>query len=422
MRILFLSRWFPYPPDNGAKLRVYNALGQLARRHEVSLVALGTGDELANNEARSKLAELCCSVTAVPYRAFRPTSLRALSGLLSTQPRFLVDTFDQATARAIRAQLVRDRCELVVASQIDMVPYALTLRPAPAVLEELEVSAYREAVLGANGLRTRLRRRLTWLKLSAYLRTVLPRFSVCTVVSEQEKRLVEGLVPDYGRIAVVPNAVDLARYEEDYGPPVGGTLIYPGALTYQPNFDAVRYFLSEVYPLVLRSAPTTRLQVTGSLDGVQVDRLPRVGGVTFAGHVPDVRPFVARSWAMVVPLRRGGGTRLKILEAMALRTPVVATSKGAEGLEVEDGKNILIADDPATFAARVLELLGSPALRARIGSEGRRLVEAKHDWERVGESLVSIVEQAGRLAALGRAGLAGDAVRGATSGRSGAVE
>jgi len=172
------------------------------------------------------------------------------------------------------------------------------------------------------------------------------------------------------------------------------SLVFAGSPTYKPNLQGARWFLSLVYPQILERMPVAHLRMTGSTRGVDLQSLPRHGGYELTGHVPDIRPVVARSWVSVVPLQTGGGTRLKILESMALGTPVVSTSKGAEGLDVTHGENILIADDPAEFAGHVSAVLENPALRARLASRGRDLVRSRYDWDVVGPRFCEIVEQA----------------------------
>ncbi|HEB65696.1 MAG TPA: glycosyltransferase, partial [Chloroflexi bacterium] len=150
---------------------------------------------------------------------------------------------------------------------------------------------------------------------------------------------------------------------------------------------AMAYFLRDIYPLVRALRPQVRLRITGKTDGVPVERLPLDEDVTLTGYVDDIRPVVARSWITVVPLRVGGGTRLKILESLALGTPVVSTSKGAEGLALEDGKHLLIADTPQAFSQAVVRLLEDPHLRARLGEAGRERVRQLYDWKQIGEVL-----------------------------------
>jgi glycosyltransferase involved in cell wall biosynthesis len=384
--VLFLSRWLPYPPDNGSKIRVFNILRQLGRDFEISLVTLSDATSEVEGRAYAALSAFCSRVQVMPHRAYRPTSTRALVGVLSRQPRFLVDTYQAEVAEAICQEARRFRPQVVIASQIDMLPYALELPDTPLILEELELAVHFDAT------RKSLRRRLTLLKLTSYLRNALPRLAACTVVSNQEEALLERVAPGYQRVRVVPNGVDLTDYEADYGWVEPNSLIFSGSITYAPNEDAMRFFLDDIYPRVLREIDAAHLRITGANSAPQRP-LPVLVGVELTGHVSDVRPLIACSTAAIVPLRRGGGTRLKILEAMALRTPVVSTSKGAEGLAVTAGENILVADTPATFADCVVHLLRTPELRARVSRAGRRLVEDRYDWSRIGSGLAALVDQ-----------------------------
>jgi glycosyltransferase involved in cell wall biosynthesis len=392
MRLLFLSRWFPAPADNGSKLRIAGALRALARRHEVTLIAFADPASFPEETHLRSLHECCAAIRVVPYRPYRPASARALAGFFAARPRFLVDTHSEAMQGAVAAALRGKGYDLVVASELDMAPYAASLQGVPLLLEELELAVHRDA--SGRPLPGGWRPRLSWLKLGAYLRRTLPRFGACTVVSEVERAHLRAMVPAYERARVVPNAVDLAHYAGDYGPPCPNTLVFAGAPTYGPNLDAVRFFLAEAFPLVRREIPDAQLRVTGDHTGV--DLAPHSGqpGVCFTGRVADVRPIVARSRVSIVPLRLGGGTRLKILESMALGTPVVATSKGAEGLAVTPGADALVADNPAAFAAAVVDLLRSPARRAAVGEAGRRLVARRYDWRVVGDELEAAVAHA----------------------------
>jgi glycosyltransferase involved in cell wall biosynthesis len=268
-----------------------------------------------------------------------------------------------------------------------MAPYALVLGACPKILEEIELGVPHDRyALERHPLR-RARSGLTWWKLTHYVDHLLGIFDGCTVVSEREQELVRQVSPHGCPVEVVPNGVDTAAYDGDYGPPEADTLVYAGSLTYRANLDAMDFFLREVYPSIRAGRPGVRLYVTGRLDGVATERLPGADGVVFTGYLDDVRPRIARSWASIVPLREGGGTRLKVLESLALGTPVVATSKGAEGLHVESGHEILLADGPEAFAQAVLRMLGDPALRAGLAANGKELVRSHYDWQRIGQVL-----------------------------------
>ncbi|HEX2924216.1 MAG TPA: glycosyltransferase, partial [Chloroflexota bacterium] len=307
--------------------------------------------------------------------------------------RSLVDTRNDAMAAAVSARTGADSCDLVVASEVDMVPYVREAPGVPALLEDLELTALRDRIQRVALPHRRVRAVLTWLKLAGYVRCVLPRFSACTVVSNSEAKLLKSVVPDYPFVRVIPNAVNLSDYRGDFGQPSPDTMVFAGAVTYSANYDAVGHFLKDIYPRIARGVPNASLRITGSTTGVDVGSLPARQGVTFTGHVDDVRPVVARSWLSVVPLRVGGGTRLKILESMALGTPVVSTTKGAEGLEVTNGENIAVADPPDLFADCAIELMQSAQLRARLTAGGRALVESRYSWSIVGTQLNELVEQ-----------------------------
>jgi glycosyltransferase involved in cell wall biosynthesis len=209
-----------------------------------------------------------------------------------------------------------------------------------------------------------------------------------------ERERVLQVAPGYSSIGVIPNGVSIADHTASLDPPEADTLIYSGALTYKANFDAMDYFLREILPLIRIERPQVKLAITGKLDGVPVDRLPIAGndGVVLTGYLADIRPTIAQSWISVVPLRLGGGTRLKILESLALGTPVVATSKGVEGLDLVPERDILIADTPADFAASVLRLLQDASLREALSHNGRRTVETKYDWEIIGQQFNNFIE------------------------------
>lgn len=394
MRILFLSRWLPFPADNGAKLRIFNLVRLLADHHQVELLSFA--DETHSGMAAA--AGACpipgVNLTILPYRPFRSTSARALRGFLSSMPRFLVDTYSPAMAAAITATAQRCQPDLVIASQLDLLPYA-HLAGCPVVLEELEVAIHYDACRAHRSVGRRLRARLTWHKLGHYLRRELARVAACTVVSRREETLVRLIAPARTRIEILPNAVELPRYQGDFGAPVPNTMVHTGALSYRPNRDAVDFFLANILPAVQNRVRGVQLRVTGALPADLAER-GAAPGVEFTGYVDDIRPIIAQGWLAVVPLRIGGGTRLKILEAMALGTPVVSTTKGAEGLNLVADDEILIADEPDNFARAVIDLLGSPARRAHLAVAGQRRIAESYSWQRVGQPFLELIDTIGR--------------------------
>lgn len=397
MKLLFVSTWFPHPLDTGSRIRVHHLLRALAARHEVHLVAfLPPSDERAVAFLPT-LAGWGVRAEVVRSDPFRRDPVKARLAYLSPLPRDVVAGHSPEMERLVREALGRGPYDLVIASVIGVAPYVLGARGVPRVLEEHNyMTAWMEEQYRAQrSAPRRLARWVTWHKCRRYERRLFPQFDAVTMVSERDRRAVEATVPAMaGRVAVIPNGVDAARNRPGLAVPQPGTLVFNGAPAYYANADAMRWFCGEVLPAVRALRPGVRLQITGPHDGIDLGGIAGEEGVSLSGYLEDVRPAVAGSWACVVPLRQGGGTRLKILEALALGTPVVATAKGAEGLDVTHEHDILIADGPAEFARQTARLLGDPALRARLAANGRALVEAKYGWDRIGAAFCGVVEGA----------------------------
>ncbi|RIK39186.1 MAG: glycosyl transferase family 1 [Chloroflexi bacterium] len=394
MRILFLSNWYPDPPDNGSKLRVLHLLRGLAQTHEVSLLSFT--HKRPADEKTGPLQALCREVQTVPWQPYVPQSWRARLGLVSLTPRSLAATYVPEMAQRIRQTLANDCVDLVIASQLGTARYAGCFQDHPALFEEVEVGLFAEQAARGASLRQRLRQRLTWAKHRRYLARTLRRFRACTVVSAREQALVAQAVPGYGAIEVIPNCVDLAAYADVNETPVDHSLIFTGSFRYFANHEAMDWFIRAVYPQIQAQIPDVTLTITGDPAGKS---LPPAANVTQTGIVDDIRPWIARAGCSVVPILSGGGTRLKILEALALRTPVVTTTKGAEGLAAAHDVHLLIADTPRAFAEAVLRLLQEPGLRARLAGAGYRLVQTQYDWRGQTPHLLELVE---RVAGAGR--------------------
>lgn len=389
MKILFLSRWFPYPPSNGAKLRIYNLLCGLAQDHEVTLLSFADRSNIAPNV--SELESFCQEIQIVPWKPFNSHSLHARLGFLSLKPRSIIDTFSPEMRTRIEQTLLEKDYDVVIASEVDMAAYSQYFRGLPALFEEVEIGVLYERFTRSKSFRHRLRFGLTWLKHRSYLISLLKNFQACTVVSEQERQYLSQAVNGYHTVEIIPNCVNLTSYGHIQEVLQPNTLIFTGSFNYSPNYEAMLWFLREVYPAIQTQIPDAHLSITGD----HANRsLPPVNNVTLTGFVDDVRPLIARSQVSIAPLRTGGGTRLKILEAMALRTPVVATSKGAEGLEVQAGKHLLIADTPETFAQAVIRLLKDPKLRQQLTENAYQLVRKKYNWEVVMPRFLQLVERA----------------------------
>jgi polysaccharide biosynthesis protein PslH len=385
MRILFVSAWFPHPPVNGSRLRVNLLLRSLAARHDVALVSFADRPDV--DPAAPEMRALCRTAEVLPRPRFDPAAWRSRLAWAGAAPRSLTATFSEPMADAV-ARAART-CDVLVASQLACAAYAPHFGDAPALFEEVELGAQEGRLAHAAGAERWLAQ-LSWIKYRHYVRGLLRRFRACTVVSDREREVLAAVLGDARAIHVLPNGVAV----DDYAcatPRHPDLAIFTGSLDYGPNYDAMRWFVREVWPTVRRSRPAARLLITG-------DRgrrpLPAADGVEQVGLVEDVRPLLAGAALAVAPIFTGGGTRLKILEAMAAGTPVVATTKGAEGIDAVDGQHLLLADEPVAFAAHVIAVLEDATLRDRLSQAAHQLVEARYDWRILGprfEALVSSV-------------------------------
>jgi len=395
VRILALSDWFPYPPDNGARMRIHNLLRQLARRHE--LVLLSFTRDTPSGQHIDAVRAYCSETITVPFQHYQPRRLKALLGLFQPRPRDVVDTYSPEMKMLVRKKLTDELFDVVVTFAIGptggTASYVQKIKDLPRIVEDLELSIIKDRIAIQPHCLQRVRLRLTWWKLRNYAVGLLRDMDGCTVASPRERDLLLSIAPSYQPLTVIPNGVDLAFYGSDFGPIEPESLVFPGALTYRANLWAVRFFLTEAFPIVKARRPEVKLYITGRTNGVPPKELPHGDGVILTGYLNDVRPRIAQSTACVVPMTVGGGTRLKILEAMALGTPVVSTTKGAEGLEVTPDYDILIADEPATFAKAVLRLLSDRELRSRLVENGRRLVRDKYDWEAIGAAFDAFLKE-----------------------------
>jgi glycosyltransferase involved in cell wall biosynthesis len=390
MNLLVLSTWFPYPPDNGSKIRARYLVKALSAAHQVTVVAFcPPGTVRHSGLAQSDRVR----VHAVPADPFQHVTQPAWVKFASPRP--VIYWPNRAMQRALQEVATTTRWEAVVAIQGPAAPYALQFKHLPRILDvdtALSFQMHARHSDQVSPIRSP-RTWLSWKKAHLYERALFRKFHVCCVAGAMETAYARTLVQGTKcRVEVVANGVDCHHNQPYVGPVRPDSLIYSGALTYSANFDAVQFFLADIYPQIKREVPTVSLTVTGSTKGVDTTGLQLDNSVCLTGYIEDMRPAVGGSTICVVPIRQGSGTRLKILEAMALGTPVVSTTKGAEGIEARHGEHLLLADDAANFADCTLSLLRDVDLRRRLAVNARRLVEEHYDWMRIGERFTRLVE------------------------------
>jgi glycosyltransferase involved in cell wall biosynthesis len=418
-------------------MRIYQIIRGLAARH--NLTCLTFAPDQAARQALEPLRAVC-RVLEVCGPQPRGTLRRAWTTLASPLPDMALRNASRAYAGALSQLLSAERFDIIQAESIEMAgylriadrrsqisdwdgsktarqvhspllildqfnaEYVLQKRAAlmafRSIIGQSAIYNLKSAIKGLAGGGYSL---VQWLKLARYERMVMRSADVVAAVSEEDRRTLLRLQPA-ALIGVVPNGVDTAHFSraalagERAGPLslAASTLVFSGTLDFRPNVDAVLWFAREVLPRVRARRPEARLLVVGKRPAPALRALAEQGALTLTGEVPDARPYIAGAAVYVVPMRIGGGVRLKLLEALALETPVVSTGMGAEGVAgLRGDEHCLLADDPAGFAVAVLRLLDEPTLARRLGAAGRELARARYDWTAIVPRLEALYAELG---------------------------
>ena len=389
MKILFVSAWFPFPPNNGSKIRTYNIMKELSRDNDVYLASL------LQDDSNPAAAEPFCELLATHKLTwFDPTSSGSVKDFLSKRPRSVTDEFIPAMKEDVRKIVADIKPDVIAAVTMGAAEYIPFDAGVPVILDNhnCEFAVLRRNALKHKSPVKRLRYLLGAEKYRRYEVDFCRKCAAIAAVSESDKGMLAkaGVLSD--RIFVVPNAVDTEYYEGVKRQPDKNLLLYNGALTYRANRDAALYFAKGIYPLIAEKMPEAVLEITGKTEGVNLEGIKDRPGIRLTGYVDDIREELAKAAVCVVPLREGGGSRLKILEAMAAGVPVVSTSVGAEGIEVTRGKNILIADTPKDFAEAVISLTNNDTLADNLAKAAKEFVSTNYSRKRLGDGFAGIIK------------------------------
>lgn len=392
-RVLALTPQSPYPPRQGASLRNFHLLSRLARHVDLVLVTFVEPNQPA--PMSTPLGELCERIHACP--APRRTWRDRLRGLLTTnQPDLALRLHDAGLHRVMEHLARKERFDIVLVEGLEMAPYLETFLAhcSPTARPRLVYDAHNaEYMLQRRAFETDARdpRRwhaavyslVQWRRLQRYEGHIVHLVDHVVAVSEADRRNLQALgitTP----VTVVPNGVDVGSYERQAQATVSlpaSSLVFTGKMDYRPNVDAVAWFAERVWPHVLAAVPHAHFYVVGRSPHPRVLRYNEMPGIFVTGEVDDVRPYLWGAQVFVAPLRVGGGTRLKLLEAMAARCAAVSTTFAAEGIPVQHGVHLLLADSAEAFAEAVVTLLQNPELRTQLGKAAHALVRQHYDWD-----------------------------------------
>lgn len=392
LSILYVSPMPPSPPRFGAQARMHGLMTSLAKRHDVTAVTL-VDQEFDLEDCRRAMQAYCNDVTVIPNphgrngAAKRALQLRSLASLRSFERhRVEVPALQRALDRVLasrRFDVVNLEFPYLAHFRFDRSPAGT--RPPPRVVDTHEIAydMVRQFAKRGAGLGRRVYAALNWRKLRHEELAAFRRADAICACSVADEERILAHVPG-ARTVVVPNAADVEFYQPRPGdpPPDGRTVVFFGLLSTLPNIDGATWFIKEIWPRVIAAKPDARCKIIGKGATREVTDAVRDGGpgLEMVGFVEDLRPHLASAAALVVPLRLGGGTRLKIVEGMAMGKAIVSTTLGAEGIDVTHGKDIVIADQAAAFADAVVRMLSEPARAAEMGTAARRLAVDKYAW------------------------------------------
>ncbi len=413
MHVLFLTQIIPYPPDAGPKVKTWNVLRYLASQgHQVTLASFV---RLEEEQHVPVLRELCQDVYTIPIQRSRLADIGYwVRSNFSGRP-FLIERDDRTGMRQlVKRILSEESVDIIHADQLTMAQFALPTHVQSSgftkdMRDELGVNHERDPYLvfdAHNAVWTiveRMRQNAPWYlkpiagleeqRVKRYEGMVINKFDHTLAVAEPDRKALENAVDLFtngagdikNSITVVPIAVDTQKLQPVLRKPGSVNIVTLGTLHYPPNADGIRWFVQEVFPLILEEKPDATLTIIGKnppADFYQLqNKYPQKVEVT--GYVEDLTPYLEKAALMVIAVRAGGGMRVRILEAFARGMPVVTTTVGLEGIEARSGEEILVEDDPAGFAQATLRLFEDEALGFSLAEKGRLLAESHYDWQMV---------------------------------------
>jgi sugar transferase (PEP-CTERM/EpsH1 system associated) len=408
IRVLLLTPQTPYPPDQGAPIRNFSFVRYLGTSpgYELSLLSFARAEEGHLAEAaKTELEKYCRRVEIIPTPPARSKVERLRAQVTGSLPDLALRLKSEPFGFMLQNWLKHEQFDVIQCEGLELAPFVIAALkdwqgPRPRlVLDEhnaeylLQHRVYEsERASGLRRLPAALYSLLQARRLQKYETEALRFFGRAIAVSENEREALAKIAPGVP-IAVIPNGIDT----EEFAPDLEGNvekadqLVFTGTMDFRPNVDAVIWFARQVWPRIKQVRPDARFIIVGRRPLPAVEALKALPGVELTGRVPDARPYIRESAVFVLPMRMGGGVRLKLLEALAMGKAVVTTGFGADGVALTNGQEALFADDPADFAKLCLELMNDPARRTNLGENGRAFVVKNFDWRRVAPRLDQVL-------------------------------
>lgn len=384
MKILMLSPTFPWPLNIGDKIRIYHMLKELSRCHDITLISLvHREEEMAKKE--ETVRKHCSELHVI--QACKSRRRAAIGAVFSFQP-YRVVKFSSPHLRRLMNQVLRmESFDIVWIHFLNMAAYltpALSQRALTVLDQHNADELMWESYAGEGNWAVRAFARQNLWKLRRFQQKVFKQVNVVLSVSEQEAEFMRGRTPPSCQVWALPNGVDIEYFHpSSSSEQKGNVILFCGSMDIMMNVDAVLRFTREIFPLVRREIPNAEFWIVGRNPDPKVTGLEKYEGVKVTGTVDDVRLYYERAKVATASFRYGAGTKLKILEAMAMEVPVVSTRIGCQGIEAVHEHHLFVEDENHHFAQRVIKLLQDEGLRQTVGLAGRQLVEEKYSWKSI---------------------------------------
>ncbi len=390
MRILFLCHRLPYPPKRGGKIRPFNMIRHLAKRHQVTVATLARGvDELTEGQELTRYCHELHVERISTVAGWSRFGLYSATGYPATFAYFYSPALDGTVKRL----LARQRFDAILVHCSSMGPYVAKYRGVRKIMDFGDADSEKWLEYSCRApFPLSLALRLEGLKVRRYERWIAGHFDACSVNAPREREVLGAYIRS--PIHVLPNGVDLDYFRprrQPDEPYMANRLVFTGNMSYKPNVDAMQYFITEILPRVQQRRPNVELFVVGMDPTRAVRRLADGQRIVVTGRVDDVRPYIDSAAVAVAPLRVARGLQNKVLEAMAMRVPVVTSPAAFKGINAVASRDLLVAEEPDSFSRAILSLLDAPAVRERYAAAARACVEQNHDWDRILQGLEELV-------------------------------
>lgn len=386
MKILWISSLFPYPPNNGFKVRVFNLIKPLSKRHEITLISFI--DPKENQRNISLLGKYCHKIRTVPF-----PQPKIKYSLFNSLPRAVCGYTSDQMQQTINEETKKTTFDVMIIEHLVMAKYLPPFFQGLSVLSlhDVESLRYKSTSKRKKGIKKKLWIIAETWKLYKYEINVTKKFDLCITVSEKDKKILQRWSPN-GHFIEVPIGIDLSQFKPLPTPENDGKIItFCGALDYRPNTEAVLYFYRKIFPLIRSKIPKVTFLVVGRRPPMEIENLSLDRNVIVTGTVDDIKPFLMQSSVFVSPILSGGGSKVKIIQAMACGLLVISTTKGYEGINAIPGKELLVADKPAEFANHVVSLLQDRDLKNEISKRGRARIVRDYDMKAIANNLYLIL-------------------------------